>query len=442
MDEKKRSSRFSGGPSRPSERLCAWTLPIITLFFVLVTLNAPLFAAGREKVLYSFCPVSGCADGEFPDYGNLIFDTAGNLYGTTYKGGTYNSGTVFELTPEGHGWAETVLYNFCSATGCNDGSNPYSGLIFDSAGNLYGTTSAGGNPGGGTVFELSPGDGGWTETVLYNFCSLTNCADGSLPFSSLIFGGSGNLYGTTYESGAYDRGTVFQLAPGTNGKWTENVLHSFANDGQDGEAPWAALIIDSGGNLYGTTVYGGNFTGGCGTLGCGTVFELSPGDGGWTEKILHKFSENGKDGYDPYGSLIFDAAGSLYGTTYSGGRHQVGTVFELTPKVGGKWSERVLHNFIYNHIDGTIPNAGLVFDSAGNLYGTDSAGGKNGYGAVFQLTILDGKWKEKVLHSFNLNHVDGFSPLGGLVLDSAGNLYGATNRGGANGVGVVFEVRP
>jgi uncharacterized repeat protein (TIGR03803 family) len=233
--------------------------------------------------------------------------------------------TLF-VTSTGAAAQERVLHSFGS--GPDDGSTPVAGLIFDAAGNLYSTTSGGGTYGPGTVFELTPAG---TETVLYSFGAF---GDGVSPYAGLIFDAAGNLYGTTYGGGAYQCslgagcGTVFELSPNGTGGWTETVLHSFGN-GTDGAIPSAGLIFDAAGNLYGTTAYGGDYGG---YNGDGTVFELSPnGSGGWTETVLHNFHYNGTDGVSPYAGLIFDAAGNLYGTTREGGTSSYGTVFEITP---------------------------------------------------------------------------------------------------------------
>ncbi len=365
--------------------------------------------------------------------GALISDAAGNLYGTTEYGGTYGCGVAFELTPESGGsWTEKVLHSFGDST---DGISPsQAGLIFDAAGNLYGTTS---NK-QGTVFELTPTkDGGWTEKILHSF----NGTDGGFPFAGLTIDAAGNLYGTTYEGGTYNSGTVFELTPTKGGGWTEKVLHSFGN-GADGAVPYAGLTIDAAGNLYGTTLAGGIHH-------VGTVFELTPTKGeGWTEKVLHSFG-NGADGAFPRAGLIFDSAGNLYGTTSQGGAYNscmptiprnnistCGTVFELTPKAGGRWTERVLYSFNHNGTDGYDPLAGLIFAAAGNLYGTTSMGGSEngrgcflGCGTVFELTpTKGGGWTEKVVHNFD--GTDGVSPSAGLIIDAAGNLYGTTNEHG------------
>jgi len=390
----------------------------------------------NEKVLHSFN--NNGTDGYEPYFfGSLIFDAAGNLYGTTYAGGIYGYGTAFELSPAGGGsWTETVLYNFGNGTG--DGRNPRAGLIFDAAGNLYGTTTTGGTSGDGTVFELTPtGGGGWTERVLYSF---GNTPDGAIPVVGLIFDATGNLYGATTEGGTHGDGTVFELTPTGGGGWTERVLYSFGNT-PDGAYANAVLIFDAAGNLYGTTELGGA------NGPYGTVFELTPtGGGGWTEKVLHSFA-NGTDGTRPLASVIFDAAGNLYGTTSEGGTNRDGTVFELMPAGGGSWTETLLHSFNNNGTDGFLPNAGLIFDAAGNLYSTTYYGGAgggcqpNGCGTVFELTpSAGGGWTETVLHSFN--STDGAIPVAGLIFDATGNLYGTTTEGGTLNAGTVFELTP
>ncbi len=308
-----------------------------------------------EEILHNFCSQLNCVDGAYPHAG-LIIDASGNLYGTTHDGGTgtgcnnfHGCGTVFELSPKaGGGWSGKILHSF--VLDGKDGNSPwYDGLILDSAGNLYGATYYGGSGGTcpgqfgflgcGTVFELSPrAGGGWAEKILHSFSS--NGTDGYFP-SSVILDAAGNLYGTTAEggtgtcsiNGGTGCGTVFELSPLAGGSWQETILHNFNNNNIDGYNPYAGLLIDGPGNLYGTTTSGG--AGACsGSIdtGCGTVFELSPGAGGnWTEAILHNFSSNGTDGYAPYAGLIFDGSGHLYGTTVAGGRYGGGTAFEVEP---------------------------------------------------------------------------------------------------------------
>ena len=267
---------------------------------------------GTETLLYSFCVLAACADGYHPRAG-LIMDTKGNLYGTAFDGGAYDAGAVFELSPSG---TETVLHSFCQQAGCPDGYYPQAGLVMDTNGNLYGTTLYNGAYGGGTVFKISS-DG--TATTFYNFCTATGCKNGRYPQAGLILDTNGNLYGTTYGGGAYGKGTVFELSP----SGVETVLHSFcARAGcPDGSHPRADLVMDTAGNLYGTTYDGG-------TNSVGTVFKLSPNG---TETVLHSFAANGSDGTHPYAGLVTDTMGNLYGTTYSGGANGYGTVFKVTP---------------------------------------------------------------------------------------------------------------
>jgi uncharacterized repeat protein (TIGR03803 family) len=341
-----------------------------------------------ESVLHSF---SG-SDAYYPVNG-VIFDAAENLYGTTLDGGPYNNfgGTVFQLMPNGDGsWTESVLHTFAGP----DGVTPVGNLIFDSAGNLFGTTSAGGLDGGGVVFQLTPnGDGSWTESLLHSFCTNRDkkCHDGSVPFADLIFDKAGNLYGTTTEMGTrkciynYNGcGTVFELIPQADGSWTENVLHRFT--GPDGASPSAGLIFDKAGNLYGTTEGGGNLSDCNNNIGCGVVFKLKPNaNGSWTEIVLHKF-DNNPAAMPNRADLIFDEAGNLYGTTTSGGPVAGGTVFKLSPQSGGRWAFSVLHVFQGN--PALHPTGGLVLDKAGNLYGTTEscASSSKCYGVVFEIT--------------------------------------------------------
>ena len=268
---------------------------------------------------------------------------------------------MFELTPNGgDSWTEKLLRSFnCDS----DGWGPNASLLIDAAGNLYGTTTYGGPNNSGIVFELSPQqDGGWTETVLHSFGG----GDGSNPYAGLIMDAIGNLYGTTSGGGIHSWGTVFELTPQEDGSWTEKVLHSFNLDGTDAAIPYAGLIMDRSGALYGTTLLGGIHY-------SGAAFALTPnGSGGWAEQVLHSFGR-GTDGAGPYGGLVMDTTGSLYGTTWGGGihtcnnnLHSCGAVFELTPNGTGGFTETVLHSF-GNGTDGINPYGGLILDPAGNL---------------------------------------------------------------------------
>jgi len=397
-------------------------------------------AASQEKVLYSF---TGGNDGGDPAAG-LIRDHAGNLYGTTVVGGTGAAceggcGTVFELTRNSSGkWQETVLYNFQAGA---DGKNPYGGVTLDAKGNLYGATVSGGSGGTcsgdgcGTIFKLTRSGKSWSESVLYSF---TGGTDGADPGGGVVFDAKGNLYGTTPDGGSVNGcscGVIYELSPTKSGSWKQRVVHTFTggNDGSTGSL--GLLHFDKTGNLYGVAELGGAHA-------AGTAFEMSPASAGkWKFITIDGFKGMPHAGF-PYGGLISDATGSLYGTTYYGGANGLGSVFKLTRGSNGKWSERLLYSF-QTGTDGNSPTSTLVFDAHGNLYGTTSAGGDaNGDGTVFKLIpISGGKWKENVVHRFK-NSPDGANSYYGMAIDKAGNLYGTTAIGGTNGQGVIFEITP
>ncbi|MGA9355161.1 MAG: choice-of-anchor tandem repeat GloVer-containing protein [Terriglobales bacterium] len=454
-------------------------LILLSLMAFVVQAAQPAHAQYVETVPYTF---TGGSDGA-ASAANLIADSNGNLYGTAVNGGNISSsncpgqdpptgcGVVFELSPPKSGsgsWNQTVLYTF---SGGSDGAYPQGGVVMDAKGNLFGTTSNGGDMSGsvcstfggcGVVFELSPpsgGSGSWTYSTLHSFtASAKGTIDGGLPYAGLIFDSEGvNLYGTTLGGGALGYGTVFELSP-SGSSWNETVLYSFAS-GSDGDSPLAGLVFDPQGNLYGTTSQGSN-------LGKGVVFELTPptGDGApWTENILFAFT--GKSGAYPYAGLTIDSKGNLYGTTAIGGARNgpcnptngCGVAFEMTPDGNGSWDENVIYTF-ESGSDGGYPYAGLVL-SNGNLYGTTVQGGNTtsancsgtlGCGVVFELTPPTGKgsWPETVLYAFN-GGADGGFPYAAPMLDSAGNIYGTTSYGGNTtasnceavaGCGVVFEL--
>jgi len=399
--------------------------PPLAIFIAMLILAGTIVASEpKEAVLHHF----GTGTDGAAAYGRVIFDAAGNLYGTTAFGGTSGAGIVFELAnPEAPaGWTESILYNF---SGGSDGSQPYGGLIFDSAGNLYGTTFQGGASNAGTVYELTPGKGGaWTETVLYSFAGG---ADGSGPQSDLNFDQAGNLFGTTTGGGSPGNGIVFQLTPGQGGSWTETVLHRFMTN--EGTSPRAAVIFDRKGSLYGTLANDGVF-------GAGAVFRLKPTNGGaWTEETLYTFT-GGTDGFGPLCRLIL-LRGKLYGTTVIGGGSGVGTVFELSPPANhhGAWTLNVLHTFACGS-DGCFPWAGLTMDSNGTFYGTTQFGGlpSNG-GTVFALKQVGEIWFEGVLFSFKLS-INQLAA-GAVLLGKGGTLYGTT-IGSEMNAGAVFKIRP
>ena len=381
------------------------------------------------------------SDGANP-YAGLTIDQAGRLYGTTWRGGAgpctisflNGCGTVFRFTAHGQGWLFDPLYSFQGV----DGEAPYATVIFGPDGTLYGTTSEGGALGQGTVFNLKPPVTvcktslcPWDETVLYSF---TGTDDGGTPYSEVLFDQAGNLYGTTYKGGGHTWGTAFELTR-SNGSWEETVISDMTN----GQGPYGGLVFDSSGNLYGTTSAGGY--GGCdyGSYGgCGTVFQLAPSGSGWTTNALYEFQPTGS-GNTPLAGLITDSAGNLYGTTLDGGQYGGGTAFKLTNS-NGNWSFDAFYAFYPYEQDGGSWGP-LLMDSAGNLYATVLTSGYGGYGQVIKLIPSDGGWTEYTLHTFT-NGDDGRYPSGNLVMDGQGNLYGTASTGGAQGYGLVWEITP
>jgi uncharacterized repeat protein (TIGR03803 family) len=383
---------------------------VLITFVGLATI--PSAPAQTYKVLYSF---TGGTDGALP-FGGVTLDSAGNIYGTTEGDGAgATQGSVFKLSPKGK---FTLLHNF--GAGGAGGARPYAGLVRDSAGNLYGTTLAGGSVGPGTVFKLDKKN---NFSVLYSFSGKT---DGGQPTAPVILDPAGNLYGTTLVGGSskcdggLGCGVVFKLDTENN----ETVLYTFAAS-KYGRTPWAGLLRDAAGNLYGTTTGGGH-------ANFGTVFKVSPAGG---ETVLSNFKTLA-DGDDPWSTLIQDAAGNFYGTTTTGGKYNCGDqLCGVVFKVDTNGNETVLYSF--NGFDGGTPLAGLIMDAAGNLYGTTS-------GNVFK---LDPSGNLTVLHTFTFG-ADGGLPYAGLTMDSAGNLYGTASHGGnlndcgGEGCGVVFKIIP
>jgi uncharacterized repeat protein (TIGR03803 family) len=406
-------------------------MTLVLAVTVVALLATTSWAASKEQLLHAF----NGHDGGGPE-ASLVFDAAGNLYGTATGGGTFGFGTVFKLTRGTNGkWSETVLHNFEST----DGQYPYCGLVFDAAGNMYGTTHYGGANGYGTVYKMAFANGKWSHSVLHSF----NSADGDGPDGLLVFDAAGNLYGTTYYGGANNSGTIFELSPEKNGQWTETVLHTF-DFRQGGANPYAGLVFDAAGNLYGTTYGGGTRSNIC-VNGCGEVFELGRGTHGqWSYTTPYSFTDTGNAGSYPYGGVVLDAAGNLYGTTSQGGVGGGGTVFKLTRGTHGKWTESELHSF--NGKDGYGPTTGLVFDAAGDLFGTTAGDFAHNDGTVFKLAPgANHKWTQTVLHSFSGK--DGSIPSSDLIFDHAGKLYGVASSGGnssacAGGCGVVFAITP
>lgn len=388
----------------------------------------PRAQAGTYTVLHNFCSQPNCTDGKWLVAG-VTRDSAGNLYGTTEYGGTSGWGAVYKIDTSGN---ETVLYNFCSLPSCADGETPHAGVISDSAGNLYGTTQFGGtlvSPTAGVVYKI---DTSGKETVLYSFCSQTNCTDGNKPLAGVIRDSAGNLYGTTQYGGTSGFGGVVYKID-TSGK--ETVLYNFCSQPYcaDGQWPYAAVIRDSVGNLYGTTYEGG-------ASGLGVVYKI---DTSGRETVLYNFCSQPDctDGALPMSGVTLDLTGNLYGTASGGGTSCcAGVVY----KIDTSGNETVLYNFCSqtNCADGSTPYAGVIRDSRGNIYGTALDGGAPAAGLVYK---IDTSGKETVLHNFcrQPNCADGAGPEGGLIPDSAGNIYGTTFNGGASrGGGVVFRLTP
>lgn len=423
--------------------------------FILGTFTVALAMGADAQTLQVLYSLQGTNDGYFP-YAGVTFDSAGNLYGASTYGGTYNCssnegcGAIFELSPPASGtgsWTETVLHTF---SGGSDGGNPFGNLVTDAAGNVYGTARYGGNTtsatckpwGCGVVFELSPtGTGSWTETILHTF---SGGRDGNQPSAGLIRDSAGNLYSTALAGGALNAancesvgcGVVFKLSPGPTG-WTETELYAFQGL-KDGAYPFAAsLALDSAGNLYGTTTEAGDYVG----CSCGSVFEVSPSGSGWKETTLHIF--DGMNGNDPFGGLSLDSAGNLYGTTVNGGPpldcdEGCGEAFELSPSSSGYWPESRLHLFSQN--SAYNPSGSIVIDSAGDVYGVFEGGGPGNNGGIYRVSQVTGAWELTELFSFERYGVN--LPLGGLTSDAAGNLYGTTAAGGTHSAGAIFEYIP
>jgi uncharacterized repeat protein (TIGR03803 family) len=380
----------------------------------LAVLAFPVMAA-TESVIYSF-PNAGTG---YP-LGTLYFRN-GSLYGTGSGDEKAADGQVFKITNKNGSWKESTLLTF----GGTNGSTPFTGPIRGSDGVFYGTTAYGDTYNAGNVYALSKQGGKWVSSTIWAFGGTSG--DGTQPTCDLVIDKSGNLYGTTFSGGAYDLGTVFELSD-VNGVWTESVLLSFSGKASGWE-PYAGLLMDGSGTLYGTTQYGGD------PGGDGTVFKLFKSGDAWKEKVLYAFT-GGADGGEPWGTLIKDKSGTVYGTTYAGGGNDEGVVFALS-RSGGKWTETVLHSFNSFNGDGANPLAGLTWGPSGSLYGTTGAGA----GIVFQLTQSGGVWNESILHEFG-SQGDGISPQGAITLDKNGALYGTTVWGGTDNFGTVWTIAP
>jgi uncharacterized repeat protein (TIGR03803 family) len=400
--------------------------------------------AFQESVLHSF----GGPDGAGALFG-VIADARGNLYGTTVFGGDAGFGDVFELSPGRNGYKEKVLYTF---SGGNDGSKPDGGLVADKHGAFYGVTALGGSANCGTVFKLKPGKKGYTESVLYSFrCS----GDGSQPVGTPVLDKNGAVYGVTQFSTGFDTGggVVFALTPSQSG-YTQSVLYTFPGDA-GGDLPQAGLTIDSHESLYGTTYYGGEMND-CEDSGCGVVFSLARTKSGFVESVLYAFKNvGGSDGDNPSAAPAVDGrTGAIFGTTEYGGVHEEGAVYELMPTRSG-YSETLLHSFS-EPVDGYLPTSQILVGPHHKLYGTISLGdggcGNVGCGGVYQLKSTPRGYVFKTIYGFG-EAINGAEPdYSSLIMDASGSLYGTTRSGGTktgcsdggpggvSGCGVVFKL--
>jgi len=387
----------------------------------LAVLSALLMAARpaqaqTQNVLWNF---TGIPDGQSP-YGGVTVNGS-NFFGTTYQGGAYGFGSVYELQPNGTGgYNESVIYSFCPASpSCTDGQYPtFGSVLFNKSGVLYGTTFLGGANAEGVVFTLTPSGSTWTYDVIYSFGAVP---DAQNPVNGLIMDGSGNIFGTAYNGGGANNGAVFELSPNGSGGWTEQVAQSI-------NSLFGGLAVNAAGDIYGTTE--------------NSVFELQPnGSGGFLLSTLFTFNsaDTATQGSNPNGTVILDSKGNIYGTTTAGGKYNLGTVYKLTLGTKGTYTEKILYSFGATSLSGSTPYAGVVADTAGNLYGTTKVGGKNGAGIVYELVSNNGGYVNRTLQQFIGEN--GAVPYAGLVY-SGGYLYGTTFEGGADGEGTVFVVNP
>ena len=411
---------------------------------------APGYAsAGSLETLHKFCKQTGCPDGEEP-WASLLMADNRHFFGMAEFGGPhatslYNGGVVYELIRNNDGsWTYKNVYSFCAQADCADGDRPESDLIVDKDGDLYGTTWHGGQYGQGTVFQLRKSGASWIETVIHSFhCVQPSCSDGQEPSAGLTYAGQATgtpwdefspLYGTTRTGGSYGKGTVFRLT-NDGPSWNETVIHAFATS----RDPAGGMIMDGSGNLYGATR-------GEGANGGGVFYRLNHDS--WSETILHQFCSETDcaDGQTMGSRPVTDASGNLYGATWYGGAHSGGVAFELMRKKGFGYTYKVLSDFC-NASTCTGGNiVGIVMDNAGDLYGATIGGGSNSRGTLFRLHNTTGGWKRSVLYSFCVLSEcrDGASPVAAPILDAQGKLLGTTHGGGnaTSFGGTVFEFTP
>lgn len=397
-----------------ARRVTVVPFALIAVLLFLASVSQPA-QSQTYKVIYSFTGKG--SDGATP-YGGPILDRLGNLYGTTYLGGLFGSGSVYRLSPSGSSWKYSSLYSF---KGGSDGAGPaFGSLVIGGDRALFGTTEAGGTF--GTVFAICNCLG--REIVIHRFGTGT---DGAQPIGGVVLDSAGNFFGTTSLGGAYENGTVFG-AKRSGHTWTERVIYSFTG-GNDGASPPAGVTVDAYGNLYGTTSFGG-------ANGGGVVYKLSRSASKWTETVLYTF-QGLSDGQNPVGGVVLDPAGNLYGTTFDGGINGGGTVYQLSPS-GGGWTFTTLYSFSGGYGG---PYNKLTLDSKGNIYGFTNGDGANGLGSVFKLTSANGGWTFTDLYDF-IGGSDGASPYGSVAVDSDGNVFGTAAVGGSQNQGIVFEITP
>jgi uncharacterized repeat protein (TIGR03803 family) len=399
----------------------------MAIVFALTVVLMQSAQAQTYKKLHDFA--GGNEDGQAPGAG-VTMDRAGNLYGTTYYGGSSTNGIAFKLTHKGSGFIYNNLHSFGDT---NDGLNPDSKIVIGPDGSLYGATNIGvqgtgcGGLGCGILFNLRVPPTAcktalcdWSESVAYQF---QEGQQGGYPDSAPVFDTNGNMFGAL--PGDICCGVVYELQRSSGG-WTQSVLYSFTG-GLDGSVPHGGVVRDQAGNLYGVTYAGGTNNG-------GVVYQLVPSGGGWTESVLRNF-DPASDGINPVGGLLLDKSGNLYGTTTQGGSLGGGTVFMLSP-AGGGWTSTVLYNFS----KGAEPSASLTMDAAGNLYGTTTRGGKNNLGTIFKLIPGSGGWTYQSLKEFTSDLTDGALPVSDVTIDAYGHLYGTTWKGGTYHLGTVWEI--
>ena len=388
---------------------------LLTVILLAATVCQPA-QSQTYKVIYNFTGQGN--DGATP-YGGPTLDSSGNLYGTTYLGGTSGNGTVYRLSPQGSSWTFTSLYNF---KGVPDGSGPaFGSLVIGGNRALFGTTEGGGDF--GTAFAICACPG--REIVVHRFGQGT---DGAQPIGGVVPDSRGNIYGTTSLGGAYGNGTVFEAKRTGQQTWNESAIYSFTG-GTDAINPVAGVSLDAEGNLYGTAPAGG-------ANGNGAVFKLTRSSSGWTETVLYSF-QGQSDGQNPVGGVVVDSSGNLYGTTFDGGINGGGTVYEMSPS-GGGWTFTVLYSFTGGYGG---PYNKLAFDAKGNIYGITNGEGANGLGSVFKLTPGNSGWTFTDLYDFP-GGGNGASPYGSVAVDSLGNVFGTAAVGGSSNQGLVFEITP